>query len=174
VNLRSLKQSSGMLLISTVLLVGNLRDASAAESVRDSGKQDVTTVLTVPVDTGIEAFFFYDPIRQVLSGSVLSPSGKFSVSYRAQLSTMFKKANAEPIKDARFLFVSGQARLLPVNLKGIKQRVAQQAIYVAEVTTGRVVALGIPWSPTWRTEAPGRKVELIPLDARTVRPAIPD
>jgi hypothetical protein len=99
-------------------------------------------ICTGPVDTDVEAVYFLDHLTGDLTGAVLSTqSGKFNTLYRHNILNDLK---VDPSKNPRYLMVTGQANL---RRGASRLRPALSCVYVAELTTGRIAAYTIPWSP---------------------------
>jgi len=122
------------------------------------------TLVTVPLDAGMEAVVALDNITCDLTGYVLDRfSGKFFVQYRYNVAQDF------PIQQGRmprFVMVAGQAAFRQFT---DNERIADGVIYVAEENSGQVVAYGMPWNTQLRAStAPPQTRSFIPLDfART-------
>ena len=125
---------------------------------------DKKTMITVPLDAGMEAVVALDHVTCDLTGYVLDRfSGKFFMRYRYNVSKDFPLQQG---KLPRFLMAAGNADFRQF---ARNERVADGVIYVSEESSGQVVAYGIPWNTQFRVNtAPPQERTFIPLDlART-------
>lgn len=121
---------------------------------------------TGPVDEDMEAVFFLDFLTGELTGAVLSPQhGRFNSFYRHNV---LADLGIDTTSNPRFLMVTGVSdfRQAPGSA-----RVAQTAVYVAELTSGRMVAYTIPWLPERQANvtAPQGPFNFIRLDVLQFR-----
>jgi hypothetical protein len=122
------------------------------------------TLVTVPLDPGLEAVIALDHVTCDLTGYVLDRmTGKFYIQYRYNVASDFA---FEAGKVPRFLMAAGQAdfRQFAGN-----ERIADGVIYVSEESSGQVVAYAIPWNTQFRSSRniPQQRA-FVPLDfART-------
>ena len=86
--------------------------------------------------------FTLDPLTGELRGAVLSPRKAKFVARYAYPSVA---KDFEAAKNPKFLMVTGLGEIRPIGPSG---RAAHCVLYVAEVTSGRVVAYGVPWDPS--------------------------
>lgn len=108
-----------------------------ASSANSNDKFSMTTVpvSTVPFDT--EAVFVLDHLTGVLSGSVLnSQTGGFSHIYRHNVAADFQLNPATP--EPKYSLVGGAATMRA----GGGNQPANGVVYVAELTSGGVIAYG--------------------------------
>ncbi|HEV2971055.1 MAG TPA: hypothetical protein VGY55_13865 [Pirellulales bacterium] len=128
-----------------------------------TNSQESLILATGEVDTAIEAVYTLDPLTGELRGAVLNPAkggfaGRFSYPNLAK--------DFEGVKNPKFLMVTGVAEMRQGYRGG---KFARSAVYVAEVTSGKVVAYGVPWDPTKAASPQGYVGTLIPLGAFTAR-----
>ena len=134
--------------------------AFAATTDRDS--RFAMTTVDVSDIGGIEGVFCLDFLTGQLRGGVLHTStGKFQYTYTRNIAADFNiDASAEP----HFSLVSGRASL--VNSRGVQ--LAQGVLYVAELSSGRVLAYTFPYQQGNKSAA---NIQLSPLDSFQFREA---
>lgn len=122
------------------LVFGGFWPDSPAHAVATS-QIDNFSACTAPLDSEIEGIFLLDSITGELKGAALNQKGAFTTLFSANVAAGLQlDATAKP----RYLLVSGNA-----NFRGGASgnaRPASSVLYVAEMTSGKVVAYGIPWS----------------------------
>ena len=97
------------------------------------------TLVTVPLDAGMEAVVALDHVTADLTGYVLDRfTGKFFIQYRYNVANDFPLRQG---KQPRFLMVSGLADFRQFTSN---DRFADGVVYVSEENSGQVVAYGIP------------------------------
>jgi hypothetical protein len=106
-------------------------------------RADTYVMATGPVDADVEAVYFLDLLTGDLGAMVLGRqpgawSGRFFTNVARDL-------GVDPQKNSKYLMVTGVAGLRQAG--GSRQRWSSAMCYVAEITSGRVAAYGIPWSP---------------------------
>ncbi|MFN3192358.1 MAG: hypothetical protein ACE361_17740 [Aureliella sp.] len=142
---------------SYVLTEGRRNSAVASTASEVEGK----SMVTVPVDAGMEAVVTLDHKTGELTGYVLNRfTGQFFVQYRYNIASDF------PTFKGNYLMCSGIADFTGFNGN---ERLANGVIYIADERTGQVAAYAIPWNSQFRnnTTAPQRR-SFVPLDkART-------
>lgn len=119
---------------------------------------DKFSMITVPLqETGVpEGVFVLNNLTGMLVGSALNEStSRFSISYMHNVAADFQTGNTP---DPRYAIVTGPANLR--NSGGVQP--AFGVIYVAELSSGRVIAYGFP-RPTNRNM--GSTNPLVILDA---------
>ena len=143
-----LRHGSRGLVAIAVLLTVCLGSAGAAraQTVSSDGKN---SVLTVPVEDSLDAIFFYDDLTRDLTGFVLNVNGVFNVKYKVNIEKFFTGPGGKVIKDPRFLFATGK---VSIRNRG-RVTFGSGMIYITEAKTGRMVALGLPWTTSYRTSA---------------------
>ncbi|HEY1068673.1 MAG TPA: hypothetical protein VGE52_21295 [Pirellulales bacterium] len=119
---------------------------------------------TGPIDGDNEALYVLDSLTGVVQGLVLNPqTGKFAVRYvRNILADMSLPATTAP----KFLMVTGACRIAARGGVGLN-RTSLSQLYVAELTTGRIVAYTLPWAGN--NLAGAVPTELILLDGAAFR-----
>ena len=109
------------------------------------------TMVTVPLDAGLEAVIALDHVTADLTGYVLDRfSGKFFIQYRYNVANDFPLRQG---KQPRFLMVSGLADFRQFTSN---ERLADGLVYVSEENSGQVVAYGIPWNTQFARPRPAR------------------
>lgn len=121
---------------------------------------------TGPVDEDTEAVYFLDFLTGELTAAVISPQhGRFNSFYKHNV---LADLGIDTTTNPRFLMVTGVCdfRQAPGSA-----RVASSAVYVAELTTGRMVAYTIPWLPERQANvaAPQGPFNFIRLDVLQFR-----
>jgi len=129
-----------------------------------TNSSEAMIIATGEIDTAVEGIFSLDPLTGELRGAVLSPAlAKFVAKY----SYPSVAKDFEGAKNPKFLMVTGLGELRKGYGPG--GRAAHCIIYVAEATSGRVVAYGVPWDPTKAASPKGFVGALVPLDAFNAR-----
>jgi hypothetical protein len=121
-------------------------------------------IATCEIDTAIEGIFSLDPLTGELRGAVLSPA---KTKFVARYTYPSVAKDFEGAKNPKFLMVTGLGELRKGYGPG--GRSAHCIVYVAEATSGRVVAYGVPWDPTKAASPKGFVGALVPLDAFNAR-----
>lgn len=121
--------------------------------------QDNFTLATGSVDEEVEAVFFLDFLTGDLKAAVLNTrTHKFTAFYKYNI---LKDLGAAGVKNPRYLMVTGRAALQ----RGANvARIGTSVVYVCEVSSGRVMAYGVPWVPGRAALGNIIKAELVPLD----------
>jgi hypothetical protein len=123
---------------------------------------DKKTMVTVPVDGGMEAVVTLDHVTGDLTGYVLNRlTGQFFIRYRHNVMQEF------PEHAGGYLMATGMA-----DFRGFRSnsRVASGVVYVSEETSGRVVAYALPWNPQFATSAASSQdLRFIVLDQAATR-----
>lgn len=127
--------------------------AQAATNDRDS--KFAMGTCSVSLADNVEGVFVLDFLTGRLQGAVLNPNtGKFMNAYYRNLAADF---GVDPKAEPHYVFVSGKASLPS---RG-RLSAAQCAIYVGELTSGKVIAYWFPYNVPRRKMAP---VQLQVLD----------
>lgn len=105
---------------------------------------DTFAMATGPVDSELEALYLLDLLTGDLTAIVLGKqpgiwSGHFQANVAADL-------GINPQRNAKYLMVTGMVPLRRGG--GSRQQPSSAMCYVAEITSGRVAAYTIPWSPS--------------------------
>ncbi|MGB7346982.1 MAG: hypothetical protein WBD20_22350 [Pirellulaceae bacterium] len=120
------------------------------------------TLVTVPLDGGMEAVVALDHVSGDLTGYVLNRiSGQFFIRYRHNVIKEF------PEHAGSYLMATGIA-----DFRGFRgnSRVASGVVYVSEESSGRVVAYALPWNPQFATSAAAsQELGFIVLDQAATR-----
>jgi hypothetical protein len=99
---------------------------------------------TGPVDSEVEAVYFLDFLTGDLRAVVLGRMpGAWSGFFRANVSA---DLGIDPQKNPKFMLVTGMASLRRGG--GNRLQPSSAVCYVAEITTGKVAAYALPWSPS--------------------------
>lgn len=120
------------------------------------------TMITVPIDIGMEAVVTLDHVTGDMTGYVLDRlNAQFIFQYRYNVHVDF------PMTKGKYLMAAGLADFRNFNSNN---RIANGVIYVAEESSGQVAAYGIPWNTQMRTNiVPPQKLAFVPLDRAQTR-----
>lgn len=124
---------------------------------------------TGPVDEEVEAVYFLDFLTGDLRAVVLGKqNNKFQAFFAGNV---MQPMGLEPAKKPKFLMVTGLADMRRGGT-GLSVQPGRALVYVAEVTSGKVAAFAIPWSPSMR--APGQIItqKLVPIDMTRFRAGV--
>jgi hypothetical protein len=123
---------------------------------------------SVPLDDSVEAVCFLDFLTGDLRAAALSKlNGQFSYFFEYNVN---KDLGVDPAKSPRYMLVSGVADLRHAG--GAQRAPSKSIIYVGEVTTGKVAAYCVPWSPAARAAGqPLPRQSFILLDVTRFRAA---
>jgi hypothetical protein len=126
---------------------------------------DKKTIITVPLDSGMEAVVTLDHVTCDLTGYVLNRfTGKFFVQYRYNVASDF---DFQQGKMPGFLMAAGNADFRQFSGN---ERIADGVVYISEENSGRVVAYGMPWNTQFRAStATAHARPFIPLDVAKTR-----
>ena len=120
------------------------------------------TMVTVPLDAGMEAVVTLDHETGDMTGYVLNRiNGQFFIRYRHNVTIEFPKHGGS------YLMATGLA-----DFRGFKSnaRIASGVIYVSEESSGRVVAYAIPWNTQFATNTSSNQdLKFIVLDQAATR-----
>lgn len=136
--------------------------AARSQTVASDGRN---TVLTVPVESGLDAIFFYDDLTRDLTGFVLNTEGVFNIAYKVNLDKFFTGPGGKGIKGPKFLFATGK---VSIRTKG-RLSFGSGAIYITESKTGQMVALALPWNTSYRTQRSALALEPIQIKKFSLR-----
>lgn len=151
------------------LLVGGFWPHAPAHAVAGDRHENFA-ICTGAVEQGLEALFVLDFLTGQISAGVLSPqTGKFTVSYSHNIN---KDLGVDPTQGPRYLMCTGAAQ---IQARGAgMQRGTSSVLYVAELTTGRLVAYALPWAGNTAggglVNAPFIKLDTSVFRANVVRP----
>ncbi len=144
-------------------LLANQWQTPVVEATATSERDDLL-IATGPVDGDGEALFILDTLTGDLKAYTMHPRlAKFTGFFQTNVLKDLQITNP---KRARFTMVTGLQRFR--RGPGVAQ-LADTVLYVAELSTGRMVAYGMPWNRAFRTSAQGPNAALIPLDGRQFR-----
>lgn len=150
-------------LIAGILLFQMLSDrpATTANAMTAHGT-DKKSMVTVPLDGGMEAVVTLDHETGDLTGYVLNRiSGQFFIRYRHNVMREF------PEHAGGYLMVAGMA-----DFRGFRTnaRIASGVVYVSEESSGRLVAYAMPWNPQFAASNAGNQdLQFITLDQAVTR-----
>jgi hypothetical protein len=127
---------------------------------------DSFAIATGPVDSDVEAVYFLDFLTGDLRAVVLGKTagnftGFFYYNVAADLSV-------DPSKTPKYLMVTGMASLR--HSGGTRMQPSLAVCYVAEVTSGKVAAYAIPWSPSMHASGQTNQQMLAPVAVTSFRP----
>ncbi|HEX3727778.1 MAG TPA: hypothetical protein VHV08_16110 [Pirellulales bacterium] len=121
--------------------------------------QENFAICTAPLDLDIEGIFVLDDVTGELKGAA------FNLQMR-RINTFFEYNITHDLaspntKNPHYRIVSGVANIRQNVAAGT---LANSVLYVAEVSSGQLVAYGIPWIQGRASNPLPQKVALIPLD----------
>jgi len=150
------------------LVLGGFWPQSPLHAVATDRYQDFA-VATGFVDENIEALYFLDFLTGNLQAAVLSvQTGQFNSFYQINI---LQDLEIDPSKNPRYMMVTGMANIR----RGTNQfRPSAAVIYIAEATTGPVVAYALPWTPNRQaagtpSEGPLMKIAVTQFRTAAVR-----
>ncbi len=109
-----------------------------------SDRTDTYAMATGPVDSEVEAVYLLDFLTGDLGAIVLGKQpGKWTGFFRTNVST---DLGIDPQKNPKFLMVTGMAGLRRAG--GTREQPSSAVCYVAEISSGKLAAYVIPWSPS--------------------------
>lgn len=125
-------------------------------------------IATGPVDEEVEAVYFLDFLTGDLRAVVMGKQGnKFQAFFTANVMEMM---GLDPSKRPKFLMVTGVCDLRRGGA-AMSVQPGRALVYVAEVTSGKVAAFAVPWSPSMRAGGQMIRQNLIPVDMTKFRTA---
>jgi len=151
------------------LVIGGLWPNTPLHAVT-TDRSKTFAMATGPVDEEFEAVYFLDFLTGDLNAVVLGRQGNaFTAFYFYK--NVINDLGVDPAKNPSFMMTTGMA-----NVRGMvgTVRPSISAVYVAEVTSGKVAAYAIPWSKNMH--ASGRLIgpmQLMPLAVTRFRAATP-
>lgn len=152
----------GMILVGAALVVLLVDRAPTTVHAMTAHGTERKTMLTVPLDAGMEAVVTLDHVSGDMTGYVLNRSnGQFFIRYRYNVTQDF------PQHHGAYLMAAGLA-----DFRGFRSnaRLAGGVIYVSEEMSGHVCAYAIPWDPQFATSnAVNQELKFIPLDRAQTR-----
>jgi len=128
-------------------------------------RADTYAMATGPVDTEVEAVYFLDFLTGDLRAVVLGRqpgtwSGFFETNVAAEL-------GADPQKNPKYMMVTGLVNLRRAG--GSRQLPSSAICYVAEITSGKVAAYAVPWSPPMYAAGQMQQGQLVRVGATRFR-----
>jgi hypothetical protein len=127
---------------------------------------DNFVIATGPVDDGVEALYFLDYLTGDLRAAVLNQrSPGFSAFFEYNIAQDFNAGGGNP----KYLMVTGVANIP----RGAgNTQLATSAVYIAEATTGQLVAYMLPWnSSVYRAGKPLPRGTFYKVDTIQLRTA---
>jgi hypothetical protein len=113
--------------------------------------QDNFAICTAPMDEDVEAVFILDDATGELKAAVMNVQmRRFNTFFDYNV---LRDLPATGGKNGRYRIVSGIANIRQNVAAG---QMARSVVYVAEITSGQMVAYGVPW-------VPGRSASLVPF-----------
>jgi hypothetical protein len=149
---------AALVIVTLVFLKGDYPPSADAMSAHGNERK---SMVTVPLDSGLEAVVTLDHLTGDLTGYVLNRvNGQFFIQYRYNVTVDF------PETEGDYLLVAGMA-----DFRGFRdnERVASGVVYVAESNSTQVAAYALPWNTQLAVSgASPQQRTFIPLDrART-------
>lgn len=121
------------------LVVGTMLPHSPLHATA-TDRQENFAIATGSMDGENEGIFFLDMLTGDLKGAVVSPFTR-QIGYVYQIN-VFKDLEVDASKNPKFLMVTGNLEVRP---QGANQY-AQGVVYIAEVTTGKMVCYAMPFN----------------------------
>jgi hypothetical protein len=165
--------SGGLLLLAAGLAAGLLLSGLIAPipmHAVSTDRIDTFAMCTGPLDEGIEGVYTLDFLTGELRGAALSrQNGKFHAFYQGNVNV---DLGIDATKNPRYMIVTGVADL--VHTGGARIAPSKGIVYVAEITTGKVAAYFVKWSPAAHVNGTPIREHFILLDTFPMRtPAAP-
>lgn len=131
-------------------------------------RQDSFAIATGHLDEETEAIYFLDFITGELKATALSPIvRKFFAAFDANV---INDLGIDPARNPKFMLVTGDAIF---RQNGGQIQPGNSAVYVAELTSGKVAAYAVPWSQAYSNSGRPIKKSMVLLDVMQFRsPAI--
>ncbi|HEY1784130.1 MAG TPA: hypothetical protein VGG30_01230 [Pirellulales bacterium] len=127
--------------------------------------QDNFAIATGPLAANIEAVYILDYLTGELKAAVLNvQTGKFMSFFEHNITKDFP---AGATKNPRYLMVTGLADMR----SGGQGQFGNSVVYVAEFTSGQIIAYGLPWTMARAQALEPFKGQFIPLDGMKFRAA---
>jgi hypothetical protein len=121
--------------------------------------QDNFAICTAPMDDDVEAIFILDDVTGDLKAACLNiQMRRFNTFFDYNV---LGDLPAPQGKGGNYRIVSGVAAIRQNVAAG---QMARSVVYVAEISTGQIVAYGVPWVPGRASSLVPFKGTLIPLD----------
>jgi hypothetical protein len=110
------------------------------------------------VDEDVEAVYFLDFLTGDLNAVVIGKqSGHFTGYFKANV---IADMGIDTAKSPRFMMVTGNVDL---RRAGTRMQYSKAAVYVAEITTGKVAAYAVPWTSGLSQGGQGGVQPLVPV-----------
>jgi hypothetical protein len=146
------------------VLVSGLLPSNSAHGVA-TDRYENFAIATGPLDNEVEAVYFLDFLTGDLKAAVLNiNTGTFTAFYSYNI---LQDLGIDPAKNPRYLMVTGVADLRRVG--GSNVRPGASVVYIAELTTGKIAAYAVPWSPDLHKRGAPFQGALMPLDVTQFR-----
>lgn len=149
------------------LLLGGWSPRTLSASATD--RAETFAMATGTVDSGVEAIFTLDFLSGDLNGAVLNPGTRtFTATYHRNIAGDLQ---VEAGRQPKYALVTGQSYLRT----GSNFRLAPCAIYIAELTSGKMAVYTFAFNPTQITRSemspPGEFVllQVVPIRSLPVR-----
>lgn len=156
------KNILGVFLVGAALIVLLVDRAPTSVYAMTAHGTDKKTMVTVPLDGGMEAVVTLDHVTGDMTGYVINRiNGQFFIRYRYNVTQDF------PQHRGAYLMAAGSA-----DFRGFRSnaRLASGVIYVSEETSGQISAYALPWDPKFATSnAVKQELNFIPLDSAQTR-----
>jgi hypothetical protein len=121
--------------------------------------QENFAICTAPMDDDVEAVFILDDVTRDLKAAALNVQmRRFNTFFEYNVLRDLPTSGG---KQAHYRIVSGVAAIRQNVAVG---QMARSVVYVAEVSTGQLVAYGVPWVPGRASSMVPYKGTIIPLD----------
>ncbi|MDZ4820117.1 MAG: hypothetical protein SGJ20_14210 [Planctomycetota bacterium] len=161
----SMQNNRGVWMIVGVLIglaVGAMAPNAPLHASATHGQENFA-MCTGEVEMGLEGVFTLDFLTGELTGFVVSlTNSKFTTFYKTNVLTDM----GGDVKGAKFLMVTGIADVR----QGVRPvRLGRSIIYIAELSSGKVAAYGVPFTPGRASQVPVVQAKFIPLDVAVFR-----
>lgn len=121
-------------------------------------------ICTGPIDGDGEAVYMLDFLTGDLRGAVLNPNnGKFTTVYSYNV---VKDLGVDVTKKPQYAMVAG-SQVFRRGAGGVQ--FGDNVVYVAELTSGKVAAYGMPWNRAARSNVALSSNSFVPLDITPFR-----
>ena len=121
-------------------------------------------IATGPISVDVEVVYILDYLTGELKAAALNlQTGKFMSFFEHNITKDFPVGGKNP----RYLMVTGMADMR----KGGQGQLGSSIVYVAEFTSGQIMAYGLPWTGARAQALEPFKGEFIPLDGIKFRAA---
>ena len=125
--------------------------------------QENFAIATGPIGIDVEAVYILDYLTGELKAAALNlQTGKFMSFFERNIT---KDLSAGTGKNPRYLMVTGMADMR----KGGQGQLGSSVVYIAEFTSGQIVAYALPWTMSRAQALDTFKGEFFPLDGMKFR-----